>query len=109
VRPTCGVGAVLAVLALPHVLYIAKALVDLWGTPSPQADDIMFLHYEVLDVFRWAFVASHGWLLCVITRWRSPSVSNTLRALTLLVGAEAVLVFSIVALLRARGFALSAF
>lgn len=88
---------------------IVQALVDLWGAPPPQPDVIMFLDYEVFAVFRWAFVASQGWLICAATIWRMPQMSRMLRALVLAVGTEAILVYGIVAFLRARGFGLDAF
>ncbi len=108
-RLTSGVGAVLAVLALPHVYYIARALVDLWGSPSPRPDVIMFLDYEVFAVFRWAFVASQGWLLFAVTTWRMPHTSRTLRAVVFAVAIQAMVVYGIVAFLRMRGFGLDAF
>lgn len=108
-KPTTGLGALLGVVAFPHVLSFARAVGALWNARPPGVDEIVFLDYEVLDVFRWAFIALHAWLVYAIMSWPRHSTSRARLALVLLGGAEIGFVYSVWAYLRTRGFPLSPF
>ena len=97
-------GATLAILALPHVVYTAIALFELWGERPPEANEIMLLHYEVYGVYRWAFVAAHAWLVWTAIAWRQASVPRHVCVLAVMVAVELGVVYCIVGFLRARGF-----
>ena len=92
-------------MTFPHAFMTCVALIELWQE-RPQPGEIWSLHYDVYDVYRWAFVVSHLWLTWAVIRWRRGSTPFTLRVLVILVGVELGLVYSIVAFLRVRGFPL---
>lgn len=98
-------GALLVLMAIPHVYVTVVALFELWQV-KPQPDELLFLDFYTYDAFRWAFIAAHVWLAWVVTTsWRR-AMPPMLRALVVLVGIELGVVYSIVALLRLRGIPL---
>ena len=98
-------GALLVLMAFPHVYVTVVALFELWRV-QPQPDELLFLDFHTYDAFRWAFIAAHIWLAWVVTTsWRR-AMPPALRALAVLLGIELGVVYSIIAFLRLRGIPL---